>query len=187
MFVDDNPDATLEEILAHHGVKGMKWGVRRGATGGGASGGGGGGHVRSGAQKVAGAAKSAAATVKGTKPDASGMTRKQFSQNRKVDHRTTVRNLEDWHSDTPRQQRNKDIKAARSAWKGVNRSYKDTKHDLKAQVKTGQLGKFAAKDALNKASLNRAATWHKSQTHTTGEAVTHALLGALGTVGSARA
>lgn len=29
MFVDDYPDATLDEILAHHGVKGMHWGVRR--------------------------------------------------------------------------------------------------------------------------------------------------------------
>lgn len=29
MFVDDNPDASLDEILAHHGVLGMKWGKHR--------------------------------------------------------------------------------------------------------------------------------------------------------------
>lgn len=30
MFIDDNPDADLEDILAHFGVRGMHWGIRRG-------------------------------------------------------------------------------------------------------------------------------------------------------------
>jgi hypothetical protein len=29
MFVEDNPEATLDEVLAHYGVAGMKWGRRR--------------------------------------------------------------------------------------------------------------------------------------------------------------
>lgn len=162
MFVEDNPDATLEDILEHHGIKGMKWGVHRNSGGGE----GGGGKVGS--------------KLKGTRPDASGVTRQQSRQQRSKDNRTTSRALEDWHLDTSRQQRNSDIKAARKAWKTDNRAYKDVKHDIKAQKKAGTMGKFQAKVALNQAANHRFETYHKSQQHTTGEAITHGVLNVLG-------
>lgn len=175
MFVDDNPGATIEDILAHHGVKGMHWGVRKAS--GGAEGG---APAKGGAPTKGSAPAKVGSKLRGTRPDASGVTRQQLHQTRKVQNRTASRNLEDWHEDTPRKQRNEDIKAARKAWKSVNRNYKDTKHDIKAQVKTGQMGKFAAKAALNKVANERGTVYIKSRQHTTGEAVTHAVLGALG-------
>lgn len=101
--MDEKPTLNELTVLEHHGVKGMRWGVRN-----------------------------AVSKVVVGKPDASGVTRRDKREAARATNKTTRRAIEDFH-DQKRRVRDADIKAARENLKKANREYSDTKSALKAQ------------------------------------------------------
>lgn len=150
MFHDEKPPLD-NALLEHHGIKGMKWGVRK---------------DRSGPALLPGARSSMKVGNKvGQKinnyrnaPDKSGVSRKQARRAVKGQNRSLSRELEDFHA-LPPAKRDAAILAARRNLTATNRSYQDVKQALKDQKSDATIGKNYARVALNKAKNER----HKAQ------------------------
>jgi hypothetical protein len=185
MFVDDNPAASLDDVLVHYGVKGMKWGVRKAVLNG---------MNRSGftkaAQKNAANAKRRTAvgvavgsTVGGGslrrkvhdfnhKPDISGVTRKDARHLVKIQNRNMNRKLQDLHSDP---NRSRIIRTARANQVAAHRRYQDVRDEIKQQKGKAVIGKHAARVALNHAKNERYTVVHTANQTTMGEQFMQAL------------
>jgi hypothetical protein len=145
-------------LLEHHGIKGMKWGVRR---------------DRSGPALLPGARSSMKVGNKiGQKihnyknaPDKSGVSRKQARRTVKNQNRSLRRELEDFNA-LPPHKRDQAILDARRKLTASNRSYEDVKRSLKDQKSDATIGKNAARVALNKAKNERFSTAQKAATLT---------------------
>jgi hypothetical protein len=117
-------------------------------------------------------------------PDSSGVSKNDVRAAARAHGKQVGRNIEDFN-DQDRKSRDAGIKEARSQRKQVNRDYHDAKSTIKAQRKTGELGKNAARMALNKAALERYEVIAKADQTTSGEAIANLIFAGLGAVARA--
>lgn len=159
-ILNDEDKPSLEDAMAHFGVKGMHWGQRKSDP------------ASRRSQKAESTRKAHRArsdlikkAVVG-KPDAAGVTRKDKRQAKRADWKKTKRDLEDFH-DQPGKNRDAEIKAARSNLRQASRDYKTAKATYKAEKET--VGKNAAKIALAKAANEKYKVEYKAEQETRGE------------------
>lgn len=135
-----------DDILAHFGTKGMKWGVRKAA--------------------------SAGSAIVGHTPDSSGMTRRDLSKIKRKLNTKANDHLDDFLA-LPGKARDSQIHISRASLVKANRNYRDAKQTYKAEKITK--GKNAAKVALVKAKHVKYNTEfkaeHKTQNEIVGEAI----------------
>jgi hypothetical protein len=165
LFVDDNPEASLDDVLAHYGVKGMKWGQHK-----------------DGLRLLPGTRTSMKVGHKvgkkihdyNHKPDVSGLTRKDARRQVKLQNRQLSRHLQDFNRSP---NRSNQIRSARASTIDAHRKYQDVKDEIKQKKGKGVIGKHAARVALNQAANERYAVIHKSEQTTAGEKFMQDLFG----------
>jgi len=146
-MIEDKPSLDELTVLEHHGVKGMRWGVRK-------------------ASSAVTGAKSAGHRVFVGRPDKSGVTRQDKRKALRAENRVRNQAIKEFHSQKWRTQ-DRDIKTARKNLTQATKEYKIAKKEIKSQRE--EMGKNAAKIALKKAGTQRYLTAYKANQDTTGE------------------
>ncbi len=169
-----------EDSLAHYGIKGMRWGQRKSVGTGSVTGGR--SKPKSPVPVIArpgfaiGSKAGKAYNKYRNEKDVSGVSRREARAAIKKENRETQRRIEDFQSSSNRSDQ---IRTARNNERAAIRKYEDVRAAVKEGKGAGQLGKNAARVALNKAANERYENLTKAESRTTGEQFADAFLGSL--------